>query len=255
MANPLFVIAVNELGGDLEERAAALARVLGLSLFEARGRVQPPAPRVVASFAERASAEPLVAALAAERLGPLLLAETDCEDDAARMTVRGFEKRPTAMLFESRDGQKRYVDDRELRVVLKVTETATQTRTDKTTERHFSLGKAVMTGGLLNTRKTKVETTTTTSSSSASLYLFTRDHPTFVFRESDLQFQGLGSALQPTRQANWLRLVQELRARTPIFDDRLAKRAGQNHVLGGVLAPDRYLDVAIALVSRSSLGT
>jgi hypothetical protein len=251
MVGTLFIVAVRSLEGDAEDRARALARVLGLTLFETRARVQPPAPRVIASFAERAAADRLATALAAERFDPLVLAGADCDDAAAPVTIRGFLRQADAWHFEARDGWTRLVRDDELRLLLKVGTTTTANRTDKATLRRFSLGKAVLTGGLAFTKKETVETTTTTASSEASVYLYAEGHPPLVFHESDLQFQGLGPALQPTRQANWLRFVQELRGRTPAFDDRLANRAGQNHVLGGVLSPERYLDVALALLARS----
>lgn len=246
---PLFVVAARSLEGDPEERARALARVLGLTLFETRARVLPPAPRVVASFAERAAADRLAAALAAEGFDPLVLAGADCDDDTARVTIRGFERRSDAWHFEARDGWTRVVQDDELRLLLKVGTTTTASRTDTATERRFSVGKAVLTGGLAFTKKKTVETTATTTSTEASLHLYAEGHPTLVFHEFDLQFQGLGPALQPTRQANWLRFVQELRARTPAFDDRLATRAGQSHVLGAGLTPERHLDVALALLA------
>lgn len=44
------VIGVCRLDGDGEERANRLASALGLSVLEARSRVRPPAPRVVATF-------------------------------------------------------------------------------------------------------------------------------------------------------------------------------------------------------------
>jgi hypothetical protein len=49
------------------------------------------------------------------------------------------------------------------------------------------------------------------------------------------------------------RLAAERRARTPgaIWDERLLTRAGQVHVLSGMLDPERWADVAIAVLAAS----
>jgi hypothetical protein len=252
---PLFVVAVRELDGVPEERAAALARVLGLTLYEARGKITPPAPRVVASFADRGSAEDLVARLADEGFAPLLLPSDTCEGDAARVYVRSFERMSDGWTFEARDGWKRVVRDQDFRVLLHLRSTNTHTQTDTVTTRSFSMKKAVLTGGLAMRSKKTVETTSSSTSTEASVLLSAKGHPTFGFRESELQFQGLGADLQPARVANWRFFVEQLRSRTPSFDERLAKRAGQVQVLGGVLDPDRHIDMAIALVTRSLMGS
>ena len=251
MNTPLHIVAVRELDGDLEERAAALARVLGLTLFETRARVRPPAPRVVASFAERGAAEALVAALAREAFAPTLLDSDELEDGAARESIRNFERTRDAWRFETRDRRSFVVADRDLRLLLPLSSKTTRTETDVGTKRSFSLGKAMVTGGLMATKKKTIETTTSSVSSEAYVHLYARGQPCFVFSESELQFQGLGAAILPARTANWRLFVQQLRERAPCFDDRLTSRAGQVHVLGGVLDPDRHLDVAITLLTRS----
>ena len=73
-----------------------------------------------------------------------------------------------------------------------------------------------------------------------------------MLRETELQYQGLGAALAPVRTANFRRLVHELRTRSPLasYDDRLLTATGRANVLGGILPPDRYLNVALALLAK-----
>ena len=70
-------------------------------------------------------------------------------------------------------------------------------------------------------------------------------------RETELQYQGLGAALQPVRLANYRRLVHELRVCSPSvpYDGRLATTSGKANILGGILPPDQFLDVALALLA------
>ena len=84
------------------------------------------------------------------------------------------------------------------------------------------------------------------------LHLHALDLPPFSMHETELQYQGLGAALQSVRLTNLRRLVHELRTRAPSspFDERLAATGGRVNVLGGILPADLYLDVALAVLAR-----
>ncbi len=58
--------------------------------------------------------------------------------------------------------------------------------------------------------------------------------------------------MQPTRMGNFNQVVALLRTCAPdaAFNDRLLTRAGLLQILAGVLAPDPYVDVALALLAR-----
>ena len=63
---------------------------------------------------------------------------------------------------------------------------------------------------------------------------------------------GLGSALRPSRAANFTYLVAELRMQCPhtLYDERLLSRAGQAALLSPSLNPEEYLVVATALLAK-----
>ena len=105
-----------------------------------------------------------------------------------------------------------------------------------------------------NTRKTL---THTSEERRHFLLLHSGARPVLVFNEMELLYDGLGSARQLTRQANFLILIGELRRRSPAarFDERLLNRAGQVQLLGPAFSPEDHLPLAAALLARSLTGT
>jgi hypothetical protein len=251
MSSTQHIIAVGRLEGKGETLAAALAKALGLTMFEARSRVRGPAPRVVAVLADRGRAEAAMVALQAAGLWPLLVQEEDLEHEADRVAVRAFKLLPGAVELEARDGQRLTVHDGQFRWLLKGTTWERELITDVNTVRKFSPGKALLTGGLMLTSKKKIETNRQELHTEGFLAVGLRDGPTLMFREKEVQYQGLGPAMQPTRFANFVALAQELRRRAPsaFYDERLMSPAGQAHLLGPTLPPEENLDLAIWLLA------
>jgi hypothetical protein len=72
-----------------------------------------------------------------------------------------------------------------------------------------------------------------------------------VFHATGLNYQSLGTALQPSVAANFAQLIERLRQAAPHarYDDRLANRAGRARILGPSLK-DRHLDIAVSLLAR-----
>ena len=250
MNQGIFVAAACRLEGDSEERARALAEILGLTLFETRSRVQPPAPRVLATFKDRDEATANVAAMAHAGFQPVLLASEDIETGAERVVARSFELLPDRVVLATRTDDQHEILNREVTLLLAGMTSTHEAHTETSTTRKFSFGKAVASGGMLLTSKKKVTTTVGQNEFQFFLNLYAAGHPTFVLRETELQYQGLGAALQPVRLANFRRLTEELcrRAPTAPFDNRLNTAGAQLKVLGGTLPPDRYLDVALAVL-------
>ncbi|MEM6996287.1 MAG: hypothetical protein AAF721_37615 [Myxococcota bacterium] len=85
------------------------------------------------------------------------------------------------------------------------------------------------------------------------VHLYAAGHPTVVFGEATLQYAALAlGRLEPTRRANFDRVSQGLRrlCARATWDDRLLQRLVQARLLGPTLRPERYLDHAIALLTR-----
>jgi len=80
--------------------------------------------------------------------------------------------------------------------------------------------------------------------------------PILSFRAGALQYASMPGAVEPTRAANFRRVVQRLRAACPraYFDERLTGRMGQVRMLGPTLEPETHLDLALAMVAGPPVG-
>lgn len=251
MEQGMNIVALGNLSGDPAERAGALAEALGITLFEARNRVRPPAPRVVATFAGRDQAHRLGQVLAQARFDPMVLGPDDLAAEEAAVEIRSFELRPRGILAITRDRTGLDVRTDQIRLLIRGTTKTRSVQTETTTERSLDVGKAVVTGGLMMTSKKTVETSSTTERKEGFLNLYASGHPVMVLRETVLQYQGLGKALQMAQSANFQVLIKELRERSggAPFDERLVSLGGQVQTLGGILPPERYLYIALAMLS------
>jgi len=249
----MFVVVVRRLEGAEQPRIEAMQAALGLTAYEARPRAMPPAPRVVATFGDLGTAETAAAILGGAEMSPLVLGDEQIESDARRAFPRSFVLEPDRIVFRLRDGRSIDVDAGSIRLLLRGTRIRREERTETTTERKLSVGKAVLTGGLLLTSQKKKDVVISTEAREGFLHVYAPGTPDLVIGETGLLYDGLGAAMAPTRTANFARLTAELRARAvrAVYDERLLTRAGQAQVLGGVLAPEPFLDVATTVLSAS----
>ncbi|MFH1533180.1 MAG: hypothetical protein ABIK09_20835 [Pseudomonadota bacterium] len=245
------IVAITALEGNPEEQSAVLATALGITAYEARQHTQPPGPRVVATLADPESAARLAAILEGAGFAPVVLRHGDVGDEDGRIVVRSFLFHPLGLRVETRGGEPHAVRFDRIQMLLQGMDLQRGVETKTTSQRRLALGKAIVTGGMAITKKVKTTKTTERETGGPFLMVYAEGHPTLAFRETELQYQGLGGALQPGRPANFLRLIAELRARAGAarWDGRLMTMAGQRHVLGGVLSPERDLDVALALLA------
>lgn len=249
----MWIVAVRSLDAPEPARIQAITAALGLTPYEARARAQGPAPRLVATFGQQAPAERAGEMLAAAGLDPLVVGDEQIESDARRAFVRSFELGPASIRFVLRDGRAFDVAAADIALLLRGTRIRRDTRTEVTTERRLSVGKAMLTGGLSFTSDKKKETTISTEVREGFLSVYAPSAPDLIVVETTVLYDGLGAAMAPTRAANFTRLVAELRSRAigAVYDERLLTRAGQAQVLGGVLSPEPFLDVAMTVLSAS----
>ena len=248
----LHVVAVVHSSGDSLRAPERLAAALGLTLVEARPRSSGPWPRAVAVAGDAADAERAAAALRAQGFEPLVVPGEQIEGEEQRLRVRSFAFGDEEIRVVMRDQRVWDLPYARIEVMLRGTQHTRAVHTETTRERKLSPGRAALTGGLILTRDVKTENRTVTEQAEGFLDLYTTDGPILTLRERELTYLGLGSAMQPTRMGNFNQVVALLRTCAPdaAFNDRLLTRAGLLQILAGVLAPDPYFDVALALLAR-----
>ena len=237
--------------------AVRLAAVLGRTLLEARGRVSEPAggPAVLATFGEAGPAEEFAEELRSRGFDVLVLPSEAAETDEQRLVVRSFALGPDSLTAQPRHGGAVEVPWRDVRLLLRGVVRVQHKRTQMVEQRELSLGRAMITGGLMVTKAVKSSKNEIRIENEGFLHLYPASGPPLAFRQTDLNYAGLGPGLEPSVAANFARLVAALREASPraVYDERLATLPGQARLLGPSLAPERHLDLAVTLLARALL--
>ena len=253
----MHIAAIHNLPDNKEELAAALAAALGVTLYDARSRLSVPGngPIVVAVSGEHEAIEKITEKLHSKGFETITLNEEEIETGASLFIVKKFRLDNGDLVVESRDGQSLTVNYSDIDLILRGTCIAVRSETKTMKERKFSPGRAILSGGLVISKTTKVKRDVTTEDREGFFNIYCENRPTMVFFENALIYESLGPALKPSRIANFTYLLEELRQRQPdaIFDDRLLRRAEQALLLGPRLSPEDHLDVATALLVKAEL--
>jgi hypothetical protein len=111
--------------------------------------------------------------------------------------------------------------------LIRATSIATVENNTTTQTKQLALGRALVTGGLVMSKKVEHTSTSTHEAREQVLYLFINSglRP-LCFKETMLRYQGLGAAIKPTVSQNFATLVETLRANAPeaLYDDRFLKQ-------------------------------
>jgi hypothetical protein len=247
----LLVLAIYNLKGNEALLARELAAVLNKTIYETASRVRAPGggPSVIARFVEPNAARETAATLQARGFDTLLLDDSEIEQEKQRFVVRGFELRDTVMRLESPQEQIE-VPYAEVELLIRGIQIRRHQRDAPRPTRKLSLVRAALTGGLIASKRVQPPRPPAVEEREGFLHLYARGRPPLVWREGSLHYRSLGTALEPSRHANFARVVLELRGRcsAAAFDERLATSAGQAQLLGPSLPSDESLDVAISVL-------
>ena len=250
----MYITAIHNLPQNKEALAETLAAALGATVYEALSRLRPPGtgPFVVGVFAAIGPAEELVKRLRAGGFEVALLKEDEIETEAAGFIVRKFRFSSEALIVESREVESLAVDYSSIDLIIRGTSIEQSTVTETVKEKKFDPGMALLTSGLKMTKTTENNLESTLQTREGFFYLYAGDQQRLIFREGGLAYDSLGIAMQPTRQANFVYLLEELRRHSfeAIYDDRLMNRSGQVQLLGPSLSPEKHLNIATSLLAK-----
>lgn len=250
----MHIAAIYNLPDHKDDLAEALAAALGTTMYEARSRLRVPGkgPLVAASCRDREAAEKIVERLVSGGFDAIMLDQDEIDTESAQFIVRKFRLDDETLDVESRQGQTLTVDYRSIDLLLRGTSIARKTESETLKKRKFSLGRTVLSGGLVMSRTEKSTQELKTEDREYFFNLYSGSLPTLVFRESALEYDSPGFAMKPSRVANFAYLLSELRQRQPdaVFDERLLRRAEQAALLGPLLSPEEFLNIATSLLVK-----
>lgn len=254
----MHVVAIHSLQKDREGRAGALATALKVTAHEALMRLRAPGsgPLTVAVLADKAQAEGLAGGLRSAGFETAVLTPADMAREAGAWVVRRFGFGADALHVETAEGESLEVPFSDIELIMRGIGIVRSTSTETGKTRSLSIGRAVLTGGMMISKTTRTRREVTDEQRQGFVNVYSGEGPVLVFRENALSYDSLGEALKPSRAANFAYLVSELRRRCPggLYDERLLSRAGQAALLGPTLNPEEHLALASALLAKVLLG-
>lgn len=249
----MHIVAVHNWQNDDAAVAQTIAATMGTVVFEARQKIAGGGPAVLASFADPRQAEALADRLSQQGVPALVIDILAMRSSTPFLHVRRFVLGPQALLVEAGDGASREIPYGAIDLLLAAVCTVGQMQTTTETQRKFSLGKTLLAGGVPMTKIVKRETVVTAEERDETFWLYTPGGATVVFNRAAMNYDGLGAAMQFTRDLNFAHLKKELRRLAPqaVYDDRLIKMAALVRLLGSTLKPEVDLDLAFEILARS----
>jgi len=217
------LVAIVRAVTNPEEAARAVADAAGLTLAEARMRLAPEPPALLARL-EPGKADLLVVALRKAGLAALAV-DARCPSDKDRTVAHAFAIDDAGITLTPRFGDATTFEWTDVLAVLRGARASRseERRTEKS--KSFSIGTAVATGGL---KMTRTSTKTVRSSEEAIeqvILVYARDGRAATLAENELDFSCLGTGMQPSSTGNMLELARRLRdgAKSAFYDERLLR--------------------------------
>jgi hypothetical protein len=205
------------------EAASAFAEAAGVALAEARMRLAPEPPAVLARL-ESERADALVAALREAGMSALAVPDPVPHDDD-RVVARSFSLDEAGATFTSRSGESIRMEWNGVLAILRGVRASRSDVERSERTRSFSVGMAVATGGLKMTRTSTSTARSSEESAEQVILVQGRDGGVVLLAEQALDFSCLGSAMGASSTSNMVELARRLRERASgaFSDDRLLR--------------------------------
>jgi hypothetical protein len=248
-----FVVAVAEIAGRLEDEAAPLANLLGLTAFDVRNRLGGPLPRVIFQSPSQDEARRAYAALRARGHGVLLVDTETIPSHFDLVRVRRFAVDDSGLVVT---GARLAFTD--VGAILRVALRSPVVRSKIEKELRSHGGRPPATVDVEHTAHERVD--------AHAAYLIPRADRSrpWLLHERDTGFLGLGEGLRLTRRENLGAAIELVRQRAPaaIYDDRFVARplvsaqviAVRDNATAEAGPPDGNADLAVHLLAEWLLG-
>jgi hypothetical protein len=232
----------------------AAARITGLAAVDLHNRLSGPLPRVLLSEADPDRAAGLAEALEAQGFVILTCDPAAVPGDDERVVARSLAFGPEGVRVASERGASDLIPPGAILLLQRGVRSITKTTVTEGTERKLSLGRALLTGGLVVTESGETTEVQRSTTHEPFLLLHRRDgKPDVVLYERRLDYRpSLGPALALSSGPNFEATTAQVRAVAgdAAYDDRLGRP--------GFLAGIRYtsadeVDVALYLVLLAHL--
>jgi hypothetical protein len=243
-----LLIAAVELP-DIPDARATAARVLGLALADVNQRLAGRLPRVLMHEPSPEAAERHVRALEAAGFVVVTVDPTLVPDDEQRIVARRLEFTPDVVAVFDQHGTPHRCPARAIGLLQRGLRRDRTTTKVKVQERHLDVKKALLTGGLLLTKKVERTDLKITETDEAFVLIERNDGaPDVILYERQLDYRFLGAEMAPSSRTNldrtWAR-CKTFAPRAPT-DERLLQ---PGFIAGLPRTSADPVDLALALVT------
>jgi hypothetical protein len=248
----VFVVAVASLARPAEEEAPALARDVGVTVYEAGLALRAASPAIVLRTEDRARALAVLAALRDRGHEAVALDAAQIVPSDAMHAVRAFRFEREALVASGSEGGEDRAAYAELFAIVRATHASKSQIIEKSKERKLSLGRAAMSGGMLLTKSVEKVTTRTTEERELVAYLFRNDGAPWIVRASRTRYDGLGAELRHSAIENFQVFLKKLRDAAPAaaYDERLLTGARAGVDASSTAAVDLLAHLVAVAISR-----
>lgn len=236
------------------ELASVISEALGSTVFDVQQRLAGGSPIVLAKHVDLQQILKLENALKQNGIPTLVVDAEEVQKRTTQLIVSRFEIMESSLRIETKNGRKGEISFQDIHLLLPVTGVIRHSEKKTVTERKFSLGKTLMTGGIPMSKKVEHQENVETVKHRKALYLYIRRlREPAVFHQDELKFEDLGEAMKMSRELNFGFLLSEIQRLSPnaVYDDRLQKHIGQARLLGPTLRPETNLELAVEILARS----
>lgn len=217
------LVAILRVPAHPDVAARALAEASGLALAEARMRLAPEPPVLVARL-EPDRADALVAHLRKAGLAALAV-PADSPSDKDCTVTHSFSFDSAGVTFVPRFGESMRTAWPDVLAILRGLR-ASRSEVSRTEQsKRFSVGRGVLTGGLMMTRTATKSVRSSEETTEQVIVVYERSGRAALLSERELDFSCLGAAMLPSSTGNMLELARRLRegAKAAFYDERLLR--------------------------------
>jgi len=217
------LVAIVRTPSRHDEAARAVADAAGVTLAEARMRLAPEPPALLARL-ETEEAGKLVAALRKAGLSALAV-EARCPTDKDRTHARSFALDGTGVTFTPRFADSVKVLWPDVVAILRGLRASRSEVERSERETRLSVGRALVTGGISMHRTSTKKVRSSEEAFEQVIFVYARGGRAVTLAEDELDFTCLGSGMQPSSTANMVELARRLRERAKgaFYDERLLR--------------------------------
>lgn len=221
----MFVVGIASLAGAIDVEVQSLAADLGMTAYDARQLLLPGLPAPILFTTDKNRALALLGSVRGRGNEAVAFDSSAVVSSGAMLLLRRFHLGEEGLVVDGPTADHcRYED---LRVLLRATHEVQFENNSEQTERKFSAGRALLSGGLVVTKKESSKSTSRGEDKREVLYLFRRGGKApWLLPDSGVRYDWLGDRMAPTERANFLTVIAMLNERAvhAVYDERLVGR-------------------------------